>query len=360
MDNLQNLRWFLGANSGKGFASLYEGFCRGDGDFLRVIKGGPGCGKSTFMRSIGEAAERCGMEVEYILCSGDPASLDGVYLPALGLGYCDGTAPHIMDPECFGASGDYLDLGGFCDTMRLRERALELERLTLSYRRRYARAYSLLRAAANASPAASGAYLSEADRAAAAKRALAMAGRELPRAKKSTPRGHVAKRFLGGASCMGRVFLTGTLPLLCPRLYRLENQLGLGSVFIEAMAEQALARGLDVTLCPSWLEPERFEALAIPELGLGFVADSGDGAALPVCRRCLHLDSLPDAASDRSARKKYRAEARLASELTGLAVNSLAQAKRLHDELEAVYLPYVDFNALDEACAKELKRLKLK
>lgn len=47
MEKLQNTSWFLGANSGNGFSSLYEGFCRADGDFLRVIKAGPGCGKST-------------------------------------------------------------------------------------------------------------------------------------------------------------------------------------------------------------------------------------------------------------------------------------------------------------------------
>ena len=49
--------WFLGSNSEHGFHSLYDGFCAGDGDFLRVIKGGPGTGKSSFMRAIGRAAE---------------------------------------------------------------------------------------------------------------------------------------------------------------------------------------------------------------------------------------------------------------------------------------------------------------
>ena len=99
MEKQQTTRWFLGANSAEGFRSLYEDFCRGEGDFLRIIKGGPGCGKSSFMRHIGEAAEKKGLEVEYILCSGDPDSLDGVYIPALRLGYADGTAPHIR-PGC--------------------------------------------------------------------------------------------------------------------------------------------------------------------------------------------------------------------------------------------------------------------
>src|SRR5699024_5830701 len=164
MEKQQTTRWFLGANSAEGFRSLYEDFCRGEGDFLRIIKGGPGCGKSSFMRHIGEAAEKKGLEVEYILCSGDPDSLDGVYIPALRLGYADGTAPHILDPACFGAGGDYLNLGAFCDTARSRGEAARLEGLTAAYRAHYARAYSLLAAAGRASTGLAGAWLCAADR----------------------------------------------------------------------------------------------------------------------------------------------------------------------------------------------------
>ena len=67
MEKQQITRWFLGANSGNGFSSLYEGFCRGDGDFLRVIKGGPGCGKSSFMKTIGRAAEDARISREAML-----------------------------------------------------------------------------------------------------------------------------------------------------------------------------------------------------------------------------------------------------------------------------------------------------
>ena len=64
--------FFLGANSREGFYSLYDSFVnvRKD-DFLWLIKGGPGCGKSSFMRRIGKAAETKGLDVEYIRCSGD-------------------------------------------------------------------------------------------------------------------------------------------------------------------------------------------------------------------------------------------------------------------------------------------------
>ena len=110
--------FFLGANTAGGFFSLYDGFCRGAGDYLRIVKGGPGTGKSGFMRALGREAARRGFDVELIRCSGDPGSLDGLYIPALGLGWVDGTAPHVAEPRVFGADGDYADIIAGNETRR--------------------------------------------------------------------------------------------------------------------------------------------------------------------------------------------------------------------------------------------------
>ena len=112
-------RYFLGSNSSRGFYSLYGDFCSyKDGCFLHVIKGGPGCGKSSFMRRIASAAEEKGLFVEYVLCSGDPDSIDGIYIPALSTGYVDGTAPHIVAASLVGWPSQNIvnDLGtqGIC------------------------------------------------------------------------------------------------------------------------------------------------------------------------------------------------------------------------------------------------------
>lgn len=45
------------------------------------------------MKTIGRAAEEKGLDVEYVLCSGDPESVDGVYFPALHTGYADRDRP---------------------------------------------------------------------------------------------------------------------------------------------------------------------------------------------------------------------------------------------------------------------------
>ena len=89
------VHYFLGANAPDGFYSLYPELI--DLERARavyILKGGPGCGKSSLMRRVAQAMEEKGASVEYIACSGDPDSLDAVVFPALNTAIVDGTAPH--------------------------------------------------------------------------------------------------------------------------------------------------------------------------------------------------------------------------------------------------------------------------
>ena len=143
-------QYFLGGNTVRGFVSFYSGFCRGPEDFLWVIKGGPGCGKSSFMKTIGRAAEEKGLDVAYVLCSGDPESVDGVYFPALHTGYADGTAPHVLEAVTPGAAGLYLDLSRFYDRLALQPERRTIEQLQRRYQSLYREAYAKLAALAPA------------------------------------------------------------------------------------------------------------------------------------------------------------------------------------------------------------------
>lgn len=88
------IAYFLGANSPKGFYSLYDQLIdRDSARAVYIFKGGAGCGKSTCMRRVAEAAREAGEEPELIFCSGDPGSLDAVVLDGSGVALVDGTAP---------------------------------------------------------------------------------------------------------------------------------------------------------------------------------------------------------------------------------------------------------------------------
>lgn len=87
--------FFPGGNTSKGFYSFYHYMIPHDATRIFCIKGGPGVGKSTLMRRIGETMLEHGYDVEYHCCSSDNGSLDGVHIPSIGVALLDGTAPHV-------------------------------------------------------------------------------------------------------------------------------------------------------------------------------------------------------------------------------------------------------------------------
>lgn len=346
-------RYFLGSNSSRGFYSLYDSFCPpGEGCFLNVIKGGPGCGKSSFMRRIGSAAEERGLFAEYVLCSGDPDSLDGVYIPALGVGYVDGTAPHRIDPPFPGSAGAYLDLGRFYDSYALAKRADEISELNRSYKALYSAAYSYLSAASALHPRLYPGIWTEADREKIRKKALSFAAKEFK--KEGGGQGRLRRMFLSAICCKGRVFLPDTC---CERLCILDNELGMGSFYLDTLLPLAQAKGYDIIVCPDCLEPERICALMIPELSLALYCSN----ALPsgTSEGCRHIRL--DARADREALSKLRPQLRRAKKLQeeciSFAADTLSEAKALHDRLEAVYNPCVDFGGVYEEAEKHIKIL---
>ena len=343
MESELKTQYFLGANSRYGFRSLYGGFV-GDERPQRVwaLKGGPGCGKSSFLRQVAGRMEEAGLEVEYILCSGDPDSLDGIRIPAAEAVLADGTAPHVIEPPRPGAGGFYLDLGSCYIPEELAGAGPELDAVKAAYQAEYAGAYRYLSAAGTL-----GDELRETVRGAEAgviRRAEGIAAREFGR--RAPKPGRKRLRFLDAVTCRGTMTLYDTALAACARIWALDRDLGLSSPMVETLRDRALEAGLDVVYCPDPLEPERGAHLLIPALSLAFLS-VGSRAPLPVKpERRLRLDAHLPRESARAVRTGSREIRRLMGELTGAAVARLAEAKRLHDELERIYNPHVDFSAV--------------
>ena len=302
--------YFLAANSGQGFYSLYDGFSDAP-QFLHIIKGGPGTGKSGFMKHIRKAAQERGMDTVSILCSGDPDSLDGLLVPALGQAWVDGTAPHVREPKLFGTDADYVNLGRFCRLPleeRDRTRAAALNR---EYKARYDTAYQHLAAAAALEKAEE---LHDAAAAQDAARRVHELLDGLPDRVGGTCRKE--RRFISAISCKGSLHLNETVNLLCKQIYYLR-----GRAVLEQAAPIAEKKAEQMILCPRPLCPKELEAILLPEQGIAFLRAS---AALRVPQG-----------------EQLQSERALAS-----AINELREAKILHDKLEAVYRPYMDFDAL--------------
>lgn len=74
--------------------------------------------------------------------------------------------------------------------------------------------------------------------------------------------------------------------------------------------------------------------------------------------RRIRVDAMVPAAHYRQYRSRLRFAARMAAALRAEAAEALADAKRSHDALEAVYRPGVDFARADEITARELERIR--
>ena len=255
-------QFFLAANSGRGFVSRYEGF-PGKGAFLHILKGGPGTGKSSFLKNIRARAAAQGYDTESILCSGDPDSLDGLLIPALHLAWADGTAPHALEPGIFGADADYVNLGRFCRPLdgAAGGRAAELH---TAYKEQYRQAYALLRGAlaleeAGAIPP-TGAELSEAEE--------QIRGALVALPEREAGETEQELRFLSAISCRGLIYLEETARKLCPKALPLPG----GSTALETAARLAAERGTRVIRCLRPLNPKETEAVLLPEAGLALLA----------------------------------------------------------------------------------------
>jgi len=358
MNDRRILRYFLGGNTGRGFYSLYDSFVSlADGTFLWIIKGGPGCGKSSFMKLIGSTAEKAGLNVEYAVCSGDPSSLDGVYIPGLKTAYADGTAPHLADPHIAAVDSACINLGAFYDYGAIGVYKKELKELNDACSASYKKAYSLLSAAGQLKTGWQSSFTSEPDKEAAVRRANGIALHEFGKRRKE--KGRITYRFLSALTCRGSVAFPETLTALCKRFYVFENRLQLADAALQHLAQSALEAGHDVIMCPDPLTPEALEAVLVPSLSLGFLSSGTTLSEVPGARH-IRLDALADSVRLKKAKPELRRSEKAKEALLNEAYSALAEAKSVHDRIEAILNPHVDFEGVAALAREHIAALGLK
>lgn len=353
MTALPHIQYFLGANSPTGFYSLYDHLLPPErARAIYILKGGPGCGKSTLMGKVGAWAQEAGMEPEYILCSGDPDSLDAVVLPERGAAIVDGTAPHVVEPKYPGAVERYVNMGDCYDKGALWSVRQEIMSCMSGYKGCYQRAYRCLGAAAEVMEDQRSTLLTDELSQKLAKRARGILSREIPRQKAELP-GRVTLRFLGAVTHRGPICLYDTALAQCGRVYALTDSFGLAHELLIHLLTGAVAAGCDVVACPDPMAPDRLAHLLLPQLELAFLTSP---ASLPLPgqpARRIRLDGAADSELLRRSRPRLRFAKKVSAALMEEAVVSLAQAKSMHDDLEAIYNPHVDF-ALVEKTALDI------
>ena len=135
------LNYYAGGNTARGFHNLYEENLKGL-NRLFILKGGPGTGKSSLIKVIGREWVEKGYDIEFLHCSSDNKSVDGVIIPKLKVGIVDGTSPHVIEPKMPGVVEEYINLGIAWDSDKLRKQKVEIERFVSEASKAFQAAYA--------------------------------------------------------------------------------------------------------------------------------------------------------------------------------------------------------------------------
>lgn len=257
------------------------------------------------------------------------------------------TTPHVVEPKYPGVVERYVNMGDCYDKEALWSLRQEIMDCMSGYKGCYQRAYRCLGAAAEIMEDQRSALLTEPLAQKLAKRAHGILIREVPRRKAERP-GRVTLRFLGAVTHQGPVCLYDTALAQCQRIYALTDTCGLAHELLIHLLAGVTANGYDAVACPDPMAPDRLAHLLAPQLGLAFLTIPSSLPFPSAPYRRIRLDAAADSEVLRHNRPRLRFAKKVSAALVEEAVSSLALAKAMHDDLEAVYNPHVDFELVDK------------
>lgn len=350
------LHYFFGGNTARGFFSLYDSNFAGL-EKIFILKGGPGTGKSTLMKNIANDWQEKGYDVEFIHCASDSDSIDGVIFPALKIGIVDGTEPHVIEPKAPGAIEEYVNLGNAWNSQQLGTKKDDIIQLMKEKEEAYGKAYHTYAEALAVHDEWEAIYIANMDF-----EKLNVLTEEI----KATFFGEihlnkeadVRHRFLGAATPIGAVDYVPNLTENIRKRYFLKGRPGSGkSTLLKKLASTAEDRGLDVEIYHCGFDPNSLDMVILRELGIAIFDSTAPHEYFP-SREGDEIIDLYNVAVFPRTDEIYEEQILGISTRYRNKMNEgtacLAEAKKSHDKLEAIYYEAVDYSIV-ESIQKEIE-----
>lgn len=354
--------YYAGGNTARGFHNLYQSNLEGL-DRLFILKGGPGTGKSSMMKKIGEEWLGKGYDIELLHCSSDNNSIDGVIVRGLGVGIVDGTAPHVIEPTAPGAVEEYINLGEAWDSDKLAVEKRNIVKLTGKITESFQTAYSTFAEALRVHDEWEKIYINSMDFEKANQLTTSLIDKFFGKIKLNK-KADVRHRFLGAATPQGAVDFVPNLTEDLTKRYFIKGRPGSGkSTMLKKLAAVAEERGFDVEVYHCGFDPNSLDMVIVRELGFAIFDSTAPHEYFP----SNSTDEIIDMYEELIAPGTDEIFAEDIEEISGRykekmqeAISYLANAKSLHDELEEIYVGAMDFdvvNGLQEKISAEFERL---
>lgn len=349
--------YLASANTSVGFVSYIDNIIK-NSERVYILKGGPGCGKSTFIRKIGNDLLNFGFDVDFIYCSADSSSLDGIFINEIQVAIVDGTAPNVIEPKYPGAIERLLDFGDFWDIDYLRKEKDNIKYYIDEISKEYNRLYQHLKNAKNIHDRWENEYLLGMD----FNKATQITDdiiHEVIKVNKNTT-GKEFHRFAGAMTPQGQLCFYENLTENIKNLYVVKGRPGTGkSTMSKKIGNSAINAGYDVEYYHCAFDPDSIDMIIIPELDFALL----DGTA-PHVFDPTNNDKLIDMFECIDTKIVHEGNNPIkgivieySDEMQDAKVTYL-RIKELHDKLEKYYSDATDFNEVDALRNRITKTLK--
>lgn len=341
--------YFASGNTARGYFSLYDSNLE-DLNKVFILIGGPGTGKTTLIKSIGDFWNGKGHDIEFLHSPIDNDSIDGVKIPELQVGVFNGTAPNDIVPKALGAIEEYVNLGGSWDSEKLASQKDRMVTLNTGIQESFNSAYKVFAEALLVHDSWEKIYIEnmdydKADQLTAKLMHLFFGNMSLN--KRATTK----HRFLGAATAIGAVDFVPNLTEGLPKRYFIKGRPGSGkSTMLKKIASEGEKRGFDIEMYHCGFDPYSIDMVIVRELGITIFDSTAPHEYFPSREGDEIIDvygTIIEVGTDEIFADKIELISGKYKEKMKEATSYLASGKALRDELKGIYTEAVDFSIVD-------------
>ncbi len=343
---------FPGGNTSLGFYSFYDQIIDPfEAERKIIIKGGPGTGKSTFMKKIGRELQDMGYDIEYLHCSSDNNSLDGIMAPQLGFAVIDGTAPHVVDPSYPGAVDEIINFGEFWSRESIKVHKADIMKTTKTIGELFSRGYRFLKAASYIYEGSAAIY-SKALKAEKLNSFTSGLTDELFGNDEAAPEktGRLRKLFASAITPNGLCNYLDSI-LTSKLVYEIKGDIGTcEGQLLEKVKNVAMERGFFVEAYYCALNPGKLEHIVIPGIDTAITTSNMYHSSLVAKYKTICMQDFMDVSILGEHSADLSEDRECIGSLLDTAILTISKAKALHDDLETYYIPNMNFGAVQICC----------